>query len=63
LEPDCPYGFAKGYESSWRARGDNLDAWPNQPASFSLDGLIDEVAIYPIRLSAVQMQAHHDAAT
>jgi hypothetical protein len=63
VESDGSYGFAEGRDGYWRVGGDNLGGWPNQPTSFYLDGLIDEVAIYPIPLSAAQVQAHHDAAT
>ncbi|MFC5263588.1 LamG domain-containing protein [Kribbella qitaiheensis] len=52
---------AEGYTGYWRIGNDNLNAWPNQPASSGLAGTIDEVAIYPAALSADQVQTHFDA--
>ena len=52
---------AEAYTGYWRIGDDNLNAWPNQPASSGVAGTIDEVAIYPSALSADQVQTHFDA--
>ncbi|WP_164737337.1 LamG-like jellyroll fold domain-containing protein, partial [Georgenia sp. SYP-B2076] len=53
---------AQAYRGSWRTGGDNLNGWPNQPASNFFDGLIDETAIYPGVLSQQQVIQHYTLA-
>ncbi|HYT09961.1 MAG TPA: LamG-like jellyroll fold domain-containing protein [Mycobacteriales bacterium] len=50
---------AQGYSGYWRIGGDNLNGWPNQPASAFLAGSIDDVAVYPAALSMTQVQKHY----
>ena len=40
------------YTGYWRIGGDNLNGWPNQPASNYFSGAIDDVAVYPTRAVA-----------
>lgn len=58
----------KGY---WRVGGDNLTGWsllpqPNsqgltEPNSFFLDGVIGDVAVFPIAISAARVASHYAA--
>ncbi|QWZ06693.1 fibronectin type III domain-containing protein [Nocardioides panacis] len=50
------------YTGYWRAGGDNLAFWPDQPSSAYLAGTMDEVALYDAPLSADQINAHYIAA-
>ena len=50
---------AQGYDGYWRVGADNLNGWPNQPASRAMVGSIDEVAIYPVQLSSSDVQWHY----
>ncbi|WP_218160885.1 PKD domain-containing protein [Arthrobacter sp. ov118] len=50
---------AQGYDGYWRVGADNLNGWPNQPASRAMVGSIDEVAIYPIQLTSSDVQWHY----
>jgi PKD repeat protein len=52
---------AQTYAGYWRIGGDNLSSWPSKPTSNYLNGTIDDVAIYPSALTAVQVQAHYTA--
>ena len=52
-------GAAQAYSGYWRAGADNLNGWPNQPASAAMVGNIDEVAIYPNSLSSSDVQWHY----
>ncbi|KQO01866.1 hypothetical protein ASF21_09920 [Arthrobacter sp. Leaf234] len=49
----------QGFQGVWRVGGDNLGGWPNQPASYYFNGVIDDVAIYPTELTRAQIQAHY----
>jgi trimeric autotransporter adhesin len=49
------------YSGYWRVGGDNLGGWPDQPASKSFAGTIDDVAVYPASLSAARVAAHWTA--
>ncbi|MGV0110190.1 PKD domain-containing protein [Arthrobacter sp. CP30] len=46
------------YTGYWRVGADNLSGWPGQPSSAALQGSIDEVAVYPTALSAVDAAWH-----
>ena len=56
------YG-AQVSDGFWRIGGDNMGSWPNAGSSAYFSGDIDNVAIYPVALSAAQVQAHHAAGT
>ncbi|WP_433064992.1 LamG domain-containing protein [Dactylosporangium sp. CS-033363] len=49
----------------WRVGGDALynSTWPNVPAGGFITATVDEVAIYPVALSAAQVSAHYSAAS
>jgi trimeric autotransporter adhesin len=49
----------QAYSGYWRVGGDNLNAWPNRPASDDFAGTIDEVAVYPTALSPAQIQQQY----
>jgi trimeric autotransporter adhesin len=49
------------YSGWWRIGGDNLGGWPDQPASLSFAGTIDDVAVYPTALTAARVAAHWTA--
>ena len=49
---------AKSYVGYWRIGGDNLSGWPSAPSSAYFRGQLDEVAVYPVTLSAAQVQRH-----
>jgi PKD repeat protein len=53
--------FGQDYQGYWRVGGDNLNGWPNQPASTYLAGSIDEVAVYPVALTRDQVRSHYTA--
>jgi len=55
-----PAAAAEGYSGYWRVGGDNLNGWPDQPASQWFNGSIDEFALYPSALSAGVVKKHHD---
>ena len=47
---------AQAYNGYWRIGGDNLaSSWPNSPSSAYFNGKIDDVATYPVALSAAQV--------
>lgn len=51
---------AQDYSGWWRVGGDAISAaWPSRPASGSLAGSLDEVAVYPAALSAATVLGHH----
>jgi len=50
---------SQSFDGYWRAGGGNLSGWPDQPSSFFLSGSLDEVAIYPIQLTAVDVLNHY----
>jgi PKD repeat protein len=52
---------AQPYSGYWRVGGDNLNGWPDQPASFAFAGDIAQVAVYPGALSSTRVQAHYTA--
>jgi hypothetical protein len=45
----------------WKVGADNLASWPDRPASDSLTGQVDEVAIYHTVLTAAQVADHYAA--
>ena len=45
--------------SYWRIGNDSLSGLPNRPTSNYLNGYIDEVATYPVALTAQQVQDHY----
>ena len=53
-----PVTTNQGYGGFWRVGGDNLNSWPNQPASSYFAGSVDDVAVYNTVLSAAQVDAH-----
>jgi PKD repeat protein len=52
---------AQAFTGYWRIGGDNLGGWPNQPASSTFAGGIEEAAVYPAPLTLAQVQAHYQA--
>ena len=52
---DVTYG--QDYSGYWRVGGDNIGGWPNQPASNTFAGAIDDVAIYPTVLTRQTINA------
>jgi hypothetical protein len=52
---------AQPYSGYWRVGGDNLNGWPDQPASFAFAGDIAQAAVYPAALSSTRVQAHYTA--
>ncbi|MBT2545037.1 LamG domain-containing protein, partial [Streptomyces sp. ISL-44] len=48
------------YEGYWHVGGDNLNWWPDRPASNFFAGQIDETAVYPKALTAAQAKNHYD---
>ncbi|MFG2299931.1 LamG-like jellyroll fold domain-containing protein [Actinacidiphila glaucinigra] len=53
-----PQTSSENYTGYWRAGGDNLNGWPDQPSSGYFSGQIDETAVYPSVLSAAQVANH-----
>ena len=51
----------QGYDGYWRVGGDNLGAWPDQPASNFFAGTIADAAVYPTALSQTRVRAHWTA--
>lgn len=51
------------YNGYWRVGGDTLAGWPNRPTNSYFAGTIDEVAVYPVPLSADRIQYHYLAGT
>ena len=49
--------WGQAYSGFWRVGGDNIGGWPNQPASNTFAGAIDEVAVYPTALSGAAIDA------
>ena len=58
-----PTTTSQSYTGYWRVGGDNLNGWPDQPASDYFAGSVDEAAVYPTALTAAQVAAHYAAAT
>ena len=52
---------ARVFDGYWRIGSDLVGTWPSQPASGSLQGDIDEVALYPAALGLQQVQSHYRA--
>jgi PKD repeat protein len=50
---------AQLYSGYWRIGGDNLGGWPSKPTSNYFKGTIDDVAVYPLTLSASQVSVHY----
>jgi PKD repeat protein len=53
---------AQNYQGYWRIGGDQTRNWSNAPSSNYFAGSIDEVAIYPVALSAAQVANHYQVA-
>ncbi len=51
----------QGYNGYWRAGGDNLNFWPDQPTTSYVTAKVDEVAVYGGALSAARVAAHYTA--
>jgi hypothetical protein len=47
------------YNGYWRVGGDNLSGWSSRPRSDRFAGVLDEVAVYQVPLTASQVRAHH----
>lgn len=52
-----------GHLGYWRIGGDPLTGLPSRPTSDHLAGYYDEVAVYPVALSAAQIQEHYTRGT
>ncbi|MET1156403.1 PKD domain-containing protein, partial [Arthrobacter sp.] len=52
-------GAAQAYSGYWRVGADNLNGWPNLPASAAMVGSIDEAAVYPVQLAASDVKWHY----
>ena len=50
------FGTRNGY---WKMGGDSLAGLPNRPTSNYLAGDLDEMATYPVALTAAQVQEHY----
>lgn len=50
---------AQSYVGYWRIGGDNLNAWPNPPASNYFKGTLDNFAVYNVALTAAQVASHY----
>lgn len=57
---DSAIGVYSGY---WRVGGDNLSSWPDEPTSYSLQGDLDEAAVYSGALTGTRVAAHFAART
>ncbi len=44
----------------WKMGGDTLTNYPNRPTSNYFAGDVDEIATYPVALTAAQVQAHYN---
>ncbi|WP_374311544.1 PKD domain-containing protein [Microbacterium sp.] len=53
---------AQTYTGYWRIGGDNMNGWPDQPATSYFRGSIDEFAVYDTTLSASQITNHYEIA-
>ncbi|KRB37164.1 PKD domain-containing protein [Microbacterium sp. Root180] len=51
---------AQSYTGYWKLGGDNINGWPNQPASSYFRGSIDEFAVYGSALTATQVANHYE---
>ncbi|HZB51856.1 MAG TPA: LamG-like jellyroll fold domain-containing protein, partial [Mycobacteriales bacterium] len=56
-----PTATNQGYDGFWRVGGDNLNGWPDVPATFWFAGSVDEIAVYPSPLTAAQVAEHYTA--
>lgn len=54
---------SQSFDGYWRAGGGNIGGWPDSPSSFFLNGALDEVAIYPVQLSAADVLSHYQLGT
>lgn len=50
---------SQDYTGFWRVGGDNLNGWPNRPASDNFGGTLDETAVYPTVLSGARIADHY----
>ncbi len=48
----------QAYAGYWRLGQDNLNGWPDGPASNAFAGTIDDVAVYPTAVSLATVQQH-----
>jgi hypothetical protein len=54
-----PNTASQSYSGYWRVGYDNLAAWgPTTPSRSFFTGTLDEVAVYPLALSAAAVAAH-----
>ncbi|MER5731987.1 DNRLRE domain-containing protein [Streptomyces sp. NPDC002138] len=53
----------ENFAGYWHAGGDNLNGWPERPASDYWAGQLDETAVYPTVLTPAQVQNHFALAT
>ncbi|KNX39480.1 hypothetical protein VV01_13985 [Luteipulveratus halotolerans] len=51
-------GTPRAVSGYWRS-GDSLSGWPGDPSADSVDGVIDDAAVYPTVLSAASIASHH----
>lgn len=50
---------AQAYGGYWRVGADSLAGWPLTPTSAAMRGSIDEAAVYPVQLTAADVQSHY----
>lgn len=55
--------YASPFDGYWKAGGDTVGSWPGAGSSGYLNGDLDNVAVYPVALSAGQVSAHYAART
>jgi hypothetical protein len=48
------------YYGYWRLGGDVAASWPNRGRRNNFTGDLDEFAVYPVALTAAQVQSHYD---
>ena len=60
---DASVTTASSYAGYWRVAGDRVSGWPTAPSTPSLNGAVDDVAVYPTALSAARVAEHHRLAT
>jgi fibronectin type 3 domain-containing protein len=54
---------SQSFDGYWRVGGGNLNGWPDQPSSYFFNGRLDEVAVYPIQLTASDVLSHYQLGT
>ncbi|RZS86865.1 concanavalin A-like lectin/glucanase superfamily protein [Motilibacter rhizosphaerae] len=55
------YTTVQNYTGYWRWGGNQLSGWQNSPSNPYLVGSLDEVAVYPVQLTAQQVAWHFHA--